>query len=83
MKPASRSGEPAYRQIQNVIREQIQTGQLRIGDTVESERELAKIHQVSLMTARHALADLAREGVVQRRHGAGPLSLHLKFISTS
>lgn len=66
-----RNGEPAYRRIQNVIRKRIESGKLRPGDVVESERELARIHKVSLMTARHALADLAREGVVERRHGAG------------
>ena len=54
-----------------VIRRRIENGKLRAGDIVDSERELAKIHQVSLMTARHALADLAREGLVERRHGAG------------
>jgi GntR family transcriptional regulator len=29
------------------------------------------LHKVSLMTARHALVDLAREGIVERRRGAG------------
>jgi GntR family transcriptional regulator len=66
-----RNGEPAYRRIQNSIRKRIESGRLNPGDLVESERELAKIHKVSLMTARHALADLAREGLVERRHGAG------------
>jgi len=65
------NGQHAYRRIQNVIRKRIELGKLRPGDVVESERELARIHKVSLMTARHALADLAREGVVERRHGAG------------
>ena len=41
------------------------------GDPVTSERELARLHKVSLMTARHALAGLEREGVVERRRGAG------------
>ncbi len=63
--------EPAYRRIQNAIRQRIDSGRLKPGDVVDSERELAKAHGVSLMTARHALADLAREGVVERRHGAG------------
>ena len=66
-----RNSEPAYRRIQGAIRKRIESGKLRPGDVVDSERELAKIHKVSLMTARHALADLAREGVVERRHGAG------------
>jgi GntR family transcriptional regulator len=63
--------EPAYRKIQSAIRQRIHSGRLKPGDVVESERELARIHGVSLMTARHALADLAREGIVERRHGAG------------
>jgi GntR family transcriptional regulator len=44
---------------------------LRAGDAVPSERDLARIHQVSLMTARHALASLEREGFVERRIGIG------------
>jgi GntR family transcriptional regulator len=71
MTPISRSGEPTYKRIQNVIRRRIEGGQLKPGDMVASERELAKTHKVSLMTARHALADLAREGMVERRHGSG------------
>jgi GntR family transcriptional regulator len=63
--------EPAYKRIQNAIRQRIESGRLKPGDVVDSERELAKSHSVSLMTARHALAELAREGVVERRHGAG------------
>lgn len=65
------NGVPAYRQIQNQILRRLETGQLRPGDVVDSERELARIHGVSLMTARHALAGLEREGKVVRRRGAG------------
>ena len=66
-----RNGTPAYRKIQAAVRKRIETGQLKPGDTVPSERELARLHQVSLMTARHALAGLERDGVVERRRGAG------------
>src|SRR5207247_3596769 len=65
------NGTPAYQRIQAVVRKQIDSGQLKVGDSVSSERELARVHQVSLMTARHALAELEREGVVERRRGAG------------
>jgi GntR family transcriptional regulator len=64
-------GTPAYQRIQSAIREQIEAGELKPGDAVASERELAKIHRVSLMTARHALAGLEHEGMVERRRGAG------------
>lgn len=66
-----RSRTPAYKRIQGSIRKRIESAELRPGDAVASERELAKIHKVSLMTARHALAGLEREGMVERRRGAG------------
>src|SRR5215468_10028894 len=65
------NGTPVYQRIQRSIRAQIEGGELKPGDAVASERELAKIHGVSLMTARHALGSLEREGVVERRRGAG------------
>jgi len=69
--PQNRNGTPAYKRIQALILKRIKAGELKQGDAVESERELAKIHGVSLMTARHALTDLEREGVVVRQRGAG------------
>src|SRR6478752_3884502 len=66
-----RNGTPAYKRIQSVIWKRIETGQLKPGDVVDSERELARIHGVSLMTARHALTSLEREGMVVRKRGAG------------
>ena len=71
MSERRRNGMPAYQKIQRTIRQRIEAKQLRPGDAVSSERELAKIHDVSLMTARHALAGLEREGIVERRRGAG------------
>jgi GntR family transcriptional regulator len=65
------SAIPAYQRIQSAIRKRIDAGQLRPGDAVSSERDLAKLHEVSLMTARHALATLEREGIVERRRGVG------------
>jgi len=64
-------GMPAYKRIQDAIVKRLESGQLKAGDVVDSERELARIHGVSLMTARHALAGLEREGMVIRRRGAG------------
>src|ERR1700733_2189721 len=62
---------PAYKKIQSEIRDWIASASLKPGDAVASERELAKTHKVSLMTARHALASLEQEGIVERRLGAG------------
>lgn len=61
----------AYKKIQAEIADRIRSGELRPGDAVESEREVARRYGVSLMTARHALTELEREGLVERRRGAG------------
>ncbi|HEY3927668.1 MAG TPA: GntR family transcriptional regulator [Candidatus Koribacter sp.] len=66
-----KNGTPAYKQIQDSIVKRIERGDLKPGDAVDSERLLARLHDVSLMTARHALVGLEREGLVERRHGAG------------
>src|SRR5437762_1356967 len=71
MPSKNRNGLPAYQRIQSDLRERIESGELRSGDVVASERDLARIHQVSLMTARHALTSLEREGIVERRQGIG------------
>lgn len=72
----TRNDVPAYQRIQGTIRLEIDSGRLRPGDAVPSERELARIHRVSLMTARHALASMEQDGVVERRRGVGT------FVST-
>ncbi|HEY6127617.1 MAG TPA: GntR family transcriptional regulator [Candidatus Acidoferrum sp.] len=69
--PAKAHSVPAYQRILSAIRKRIDAGQLRPGDPVTSERDLAKLHEVSLMTARHALTTLEREGIVERRRGVG------------
>jgi GntR family transcriptional regulator len=71
MAQVRKNGLPAYKQIQSTIMERVEQGALKPGDPVDSERELARIHSVSLMTARHALIALEREGMVVRRRGAG------------
>ncbi len=80
------NGIPAYQKIQATIVKRIDSGQLKPGDAVDSERELAKIHQVSLMTARHALTGLEREGLVHRRRGAGtfvaPPKIHFNKLTS-
>jgi GntR family transcriptional regulator len=60
-----------YKLIQQDIVRRIDSGELKPGDAIESERALSERHGVSLMTARHALQGLEREGVVERRSGVG------------
>ncbi|MFP5113789.1 GntR family transcriptional regulator [Bacillaceae bacterium C204] len=62
---------PFYKQLRNKILDEIESGKLKQGDKLPSERELAEQFQISRMTARHTLSMLEREGVVERRVGSG------------
>lgn len=62
---------PLYKQIQNAIKAQIALGNLRPGDRIPSEKELAEQFHVSLITTKNALGGLADEGIVVRTKGKG------------
>jgi GntR family transcriptional regulator len=65
------SSRPLYHQLKDLIRESIEQGRLEPHDRVPSEHELVRAYGVSRVTARQALADLAREGLVFRVQGKG------------
>jgi GntR family transcriptional regulator len=62
---------PLYYQIQRMLMEKIQSGELKEGDPLASEEELARLHQVSRMTARQALHGLKTSGYAVSRKGRG------------
>ncbi len=64
-------GIPYYQKLKTMFIEEIKNGNLKYGDKIPSERELADKFGVSRMTARHALSTLEREGFVERRVGVG------------
>jgi GntR family transcriptional regulator len=64
-----RSGPPAYAQIEDRLAEAVRVGDLKPGDRLPSERQLAERLQVSRMTLRQALDSLARRGLVTRAVG--------------
>jgi len=55
-----------YRQIHQQLRNAILSGEYKPGDKLPTEKELAALHGVSRVTSAAALAELAREGLVQR-----------------
>lgn len=62
---------PLYHQIFLILRGQIVEGRLVAGAQVPGEEELARQFNVSRITARRALAELAAEGMVTRSRGRG------------
>jgi GntR family transcriptional regulator len=75
---ADQSGPALYLEIENWLRAKVLSG--REGDALPSEAELAAQYGVSRMTARQAMQNLAKEGLVRRQRGSGtfiaPQPLH-------
>ncbi|MGY4688717.1 GntR family transcriptional regulator [Salibacterium sp. K-3] len=62
---------PIYYQIQEMIRKKIDTGEWQPGDMLPSERIFSEDFDVSRMTVRQAVTELANEGLLQREKGKG------------
>lgn len=62
---------PLYEKIYNHINDRIRRGELKSGDRVPSEKELADQFNVSRITSKKALELLAQTGVVDRLRGKG------------
>jgi GntR family transcriptional regulator len=66
-----RGKQPLYDLIEQNFRDLISTGQLKPEAAVPPEFELAGLYNVSRLTVRRALDELARQGWIKRRHGVG------------
>jgi len=66
-----RSRVPRYHQIAESLRERILAGRPAMGERLTNQRHLAREFGVTLMTLRHALEVLERDGLIVRRHGLG------------
>ncbi len=62
---------PLYYQLKEHIKEMIEKGELKPGDSLPPEREYAENHQISRMTVRQAFTELVNEGYLFRLQGKG------------
>ena len=67
--------EPLYYQIYRDLRERIENSEYPEGAQVPTESELEKEYGVSRITSKRALAQLAREGFIERIPGRGSFVL--------
>lgn len=65
------TGVPLYQQLFVLLRNQIESGDLAPGAPVMGEVELCRTFNVSRITARRALNELANQGFVERARGRG------------
>ena len=65
------SNIPLYAQLVGIIKREISSGALKIGDLLPSEAELCRALDISRNTARQAIGELEDEGLVVRKRGKG------------
>lgn len=62
---------PIYYQLQEHLKTKIENGELKSGDPIPSEREMAEKYEISRMTVRQAVNNLVNEGLLTRSKGRG------------
>ncbi|MET7900341.1 GntR family transcriptional regulator [Streptomyces sp. NPDC005355] len=60
-----------YEQIADALRQSIRAGELGPGERLPAEDKLAQQYRTSVPTLQRALAELATEGLIDKRHGVG------------
>ena len=65
------SNSPRYLRLAQELAQRIDGGEFYPGDALPSERRIAELYDVSRVTVRRALEQLAADGVVEARQGSG------------
>jgi DNA-binding LacI/PurR family transcriptional regulator len=82
-----RAGGPMYQQLRQDLLARIRRGEFSPGDLLPSENQLCDWYGVSVTTARRALLELVKEGIVYRKAGIGTMvapkvrKIRLAFLS--
>jgi GntR family transcriptional regulator len=66
---------PLYHQIYLLLRDRLRTGVISPGDTLPGEQELARMLNVSRITVKRALNELASDKLVTRHRGRGTIAI--------
>lgn len=70
---------PLYKQLQEDLRKQIESGERKPREKLPSEVDLAKQYNVSVITARKAVNELSEEGLVEKKQGKGTFVATQKY----
>lgn len=76
----SRGAAPLYLQISKILREKIISKEYPYNAIIPSEAELQKTYEVSRITARQAIQELEKDGLVKRSRGIGTVVIYQKRI---
>ena len=71
---------PLYFQLFSLLKGMILNGTFAYGGSIPTEKDLAVAFNVSRITAKRSMDELANEGLIERRRGVGS---HVKRISVA
>lgn len=74
--------KPLYQVVADSVHTQIEEGVFKPGDRLPSESELSKIYEVGRNTVRHAISELADQGIVRTIQGVGSFVLDRESLFT-
>ncbi len=74
---------PLYQVIMKDLKEQIETGVLKPGDQLPTEKELSLKYEVSRITSKRALTELEQSGFINRIQGKGSFVKESKNLATN
>lgn len=75
----STSSTPLYKQLEDTLREEMDSGRWPHGKRLPTENELSEQYQVSRVTVRKALDELSKQGYLMRKPGKGTFVAEKKF----
>lgn len=68
---------PLYIKLRRILEEAVQAGNLKHGDALPPERDIAQYAAISRVTVRKAIDHLVADGLLMRRHGSGTFVSHV------
>ena len=72
--------KPLYKQLEDQLKEEIDTGKRKAGSRLPTENELSTTYNVSRVTVRKALAGLSELGYLDRKSGKGTFVAERKEV---
>lgn len=65
------NGQLLYVKLVNYLKNQIESGELKVNDKLPTELEMAELFKVSRITSKRAFEELRAEGLIYRKRGSG------------